>query len=212
MKLKRLIALFFALFTFAFGHSFGAEYHFQLSPSPQGACIYVSCWPGQRNSATGKCEFVRYRRYNITKTWSDAKKHCENDGGHLVTYSKAGEETTVESTLGLTGYRYWMGFNDIQKEGTWVWVTGEPVTYTNWAPGEPNNWANDEDCATGNRDSTPGWNDFPCWYLGVSLFVCEYEPPSGVQKDANAVCINGWTVEKRTYSDHIDLVCTRTAL
>lgn len=32
----------------------------------------------------------------------------------------------------------WIGLNDIAVEGLFEWVSGQPVTYTNWAPGEPN--------------------------------------------------------------------------
>ena len=35
---------------------------------------------------------------------------------------------------------FWTGFNDIGRGGEFVWTTGEPVTYTNWHPGEPNNY------------------------------------------------------------------------
>src|SRR6185436_11650410 len=30
------------------------------------------------------------------------------------------------------------GFNDIDGNDVWTWISGESVTYTNWAPGEPN--------------------------------------------------------------------------
>ncbi len=32
-----------------------------------------------------------------------------------------------------------IGFTDEGHEGDWTWMSGEPVTYVNWAPGEPNN-------------------------------------------------------------------------
>ena len=33
----------------------------------------------------------------------------------------------------------WIGLNDAQSEGNFAWVSGESLTYTHWAPGEPNN-------------------------------------------------------------------------
>src|SRR5690606_14252759 len=35
----------------------------------------------------------------------------------------------------------WIGMNDTAEEGTWVWSSGEPVGYTNWAANEPNSGA-----------------------------------------------------------------------
>ena len=31
-----------------------------------------------------------------------------------------------------------MGLNDADGNGSWLWASGEPVSYSNWAPGEPN--------------------------------------------------------------------------
>lgn len=39
----------------------------------------------------------------------------------------------------------WMGFNDTDLEGTWVWSGGSSVDYTNWNLGEPNDLRG-EDC------------------------------------------------------------------
>ena len=49
------------------------------------------------------------------------------------------------------------------KEGTFLWEsTGLPLTYFNWAPGQPDNRNNNEHC-TGMIFGAPGkWNDCPC--------------------------------------------------
>ena len=53
----------------------------------------------------------------------------------------------------------WIGLNDGDREGTFVWVNAEPFTFTNWNGGEPNN-NNDEDCVGMLGDGR--WNDFDC--------------------------------------------------
>ena len=58
-------------------------------------------------------------------------------GGHLVTVKDGAEQAWLVATFG-GGSLYWIGFSDIAAEGSWMWVSGEPVTYTNWAGGEPN--------------------------------------------------------------------------
>jgi len=41
----------------------------------------------------------------------------------------------------------WIGYNELAKEGNWVWSDNSPAEYQNWNKGEPNNWKVDEDCA-----------------------------------------------------------------
>jgi len=39
----------------------------------------------------------------------------------------------------ISGWTHaWIGFTDEASEGNFVWVNGEPVVYTNWFAGEPN--------------------------------------------------------------------------
>lgn len=41
-------------------------------------------------------------------------------------------------------FSVWTGFNDVATEGNFVWWCAEPVNYTNWLPGEPNNGGNSD--------------------------------------------------------------------
>ncbi len=95
-----------------------------------------------------------YYRSTGSMTWTAARQACIDMGVHLVTITSAAENNFVFNTW-PSG---WIGFNDEAVEGQWRWVTGEPVVYTNWNPGEPNN-AGNEDYAqfvSGGR-----WNDLP---------------------------------------------------
>jgi len=96
-------------------------------------------------------------------SWLSAETNANALGGHLVTINDAAEETWLRSVFGEQTL-YWIGFNDVAVEGTWVWVSGEPVTYTNWDAGEPNNSmppATGEDYAVLNWNAaTGGWNDW----------------------------------------------------
>ena len=63
------------------------------------------------------------------------------------------------------GENCYIGFNDIDIEGTRVWVDGDTSTYTNWRPGEPNN-------NYGVGPQNCGWT----WYNGlVDDARCTYE-------------------------------------
>lgn len=99
-------------------------------------------------------------------TWMDAENQAKAFGGHLVTINNSAEDSFVFNnfkSLGGVNRNLWIGFNDLQSEGSWVWASGEAVTYTHWYSGEPNNY-NEEDCGmffpagdTYGRDGT--WND-----------------------------------------------------
>ena len=105
--------------------------------------------------------------YLLDKTsWTSAQAEAVTLGGNLATINDAAENAWVINTFGPQVDRsLWIGFNDVALEGTFVWVNGEPVTYTNWNAGEPNNGGgtvSDEDYTAiyGFGSPTPGtWND-----------------------------------------------------
>jgi len=68
-------------------------------------------------------------------TWAEGEAYAVRLGGHLVTINDQAEDRWISATFQEETFA---GLNDIAKEGTWVWASGEPVTYTNWLPGEPN--------------------------------------------------------------------------
>ena len=74
-------------------------------------------------------------------TWSQTDAFASSSlGGHLVTINDAAENNWLTANFVTTNptFNFWMGLNDLDANGTWTWISGEPVTYLNWAPGEPN--------------------------------------------------------------------------
>ena len=89
-----------------------------------------------------------------------AQADAASRGGYLASIGSAAENAFVWTTfVSLPGNSFWIGLNDIASEGTYVWDSGEPLVYTNWYPGEPNN-SNNED-AVHMIPNGPGgmWND-----------------------------------------------------
>lgn len=71
-----------------------------------------------------------------------ARAKAQRLGGDLVTINDADENEFVRaSVLRFDGgdRRGWLGLTDEGHEGVFTWYDGEPVTYTNWSGGEPNN-------------------------------------------------------------------------
>lgn len=100
-------------------------------------------------------------------TWRDAESAAHSLGGALVTIIDEAEDIWVFDTFHEDGqYGLWIGLNDAATEGSFVWTSGEPSTYTNWAVGQPDN-SGDEDFGMifVNENGSPSarrshWNDF----------------------------------------------------
>lgn len=107
--------------------------------------------------------------------WDQARQDCELRGGHLATIGSAAEQAAVR---GLSGGELWIGLSE-QGGGAgadWRWVTGEPLAYTAWIPGEPNNTF---EAFALMADSPAGlWNNVS---LNESAaYVCEFSDPPSV--------------------------------
>ncbi len=93
----------------------------------------ASAGPWHVNQATGHS----YQEvYGLT--WEEAEAYARSVGGHLVTINNQAEDDWLEATFPEPNL--WIGLTDRAVEGKWVWVSGEPVTYTNWCPGQPDDW------------------------------------------------------------------------
>jgi hypothetical protein len=89
-------------------------------------------------------------------TWEEAQAQAQAMGGNLVTINSPGEQDWLFQTFGES--RKWIGLTDQVTEGRFKWISGEPVTYTNWDVGEPNNLGNEDyvEMLTNGK-----WNDLP---------------------------------------------------
>jgi RNA polymerase sigma factor (sigma-70 family) len=66
---------------------------------------------------------------------NDAIAQASKEDAHLVTINNAAEQNWLSKVF--RGSVSFIGLNDIAAEGQWQWHNGEPVEYTNWAKGEP---------------------------------------------------------------------------
>ena len=134
--------------------------------------------------------------------WPEAQELAEQVGGYLAVIGTKEENDFAYQLvsrddrfwrMGDTGLRpqvYGPTFGLYQKkegrepDGGWVWVNGEPVSFTNWAAGQPNNGVDyDSEYVTfyrwfGNKEvdgfSGDEWNDINLERTGRS-FILEIE-------------------------------------
>lgn len=134
-----------------------------------GNAGYAIVW-GKCSAApppTGPWVSWRGHRYQvITKAtdWNTARKQAQRLGGYLVCINDADENKFARDLVKKHSNTrtYWIGLSDQGSEGRWWWVNGQPVKYTNWSGGEPNNSGGKENCAEVGWHSFYGWNDGPC--------------------------------------------------
>ena len=93
-----------------------------------------------------------YRRITRdARNWSTMKAYAEASGGHLTTVTSPHESAFLVSQV-LAGYFCFIGGFQApsapEPVTDWRWTTGEPLVWSNWAVGEPNNYPGslDEDC------------------------------------------------------------------
>ena len=99
----------------------------------------------------------RYFRSNGTALSIIARNAAVVLGGHLATVTSVGENNFLKNA---SNWYSWLGFSDRVTEGVYVWETGETPTFSNWYPGEPNNFnGNQEDFAAINFGAPGSWND-----------------------------------------------------
>lgn len=82
----------------------------------------------------------RYKFFPDVVSWTEARAQCEHMGGRLaIVTSKEQNETLAKLVQEAGKADAWLGATDEVTEGSWVWIDGSPLTYSNWAPGQPNN-------------------------------------------------------------------------
>ena len=105
-------------------------------------------------------DIPRIEKGDSSKTYNDAKSYCKNKRMELVSIHGAVENAFASKACGNSNC--WIGGNSInRKEFDFVWFDGSEWDYTNWSPGEPNNWGStDEECVEMRPDGK--WNDNAC--------------------------------------------------
>ncbi|XP_061432498.1 macrophage mannose receptor 1-like [Lethenteron reissneri] len=107
-------------------------------------------------------------------TWINSRNVCRTAGGDLVSINNWREQAFIVSNLAAVNGRMWIGLNDRNMEGRFLWTSGVPVLFTNWAPKSPRSTHSRQDCAlllaTSKMEAVGQWEDVHC--DGKHGFIC----------------------------------------
>lgn len=115
-----------------------------LNGSPTEAAQYAVTVPAG-NFEISQYSGHGYAIFDMDMTWEEARDYCQSLGGHFVTIGSLEENMFVNELMAASKVTYAaMGMSDEEEEGTWVWITGEPMDFTYWnqSTPEPNNGFN----------------------------------------------------------------------
>ena len=102
-----------------------------------------------------------YKIYGANN-YGAAKAQCESDGAFLAIPRSEAENDFIAGLI--PNEHIWIGVNDIANEGSFVAVDGDPLSWTKWDSGEPNNQGYNEDAVEIRQGSVhqtipKSWND-----------------------------------------------------
>ena len=131
-------------------------------------------------------------------TWTEAKKKCEDAGGHLVTITSPEEQKYIE-LLNYDNKTLWIGLRKGNAD-VWKWVTKEEFSYTNWANGEPNDYGTREYPYENVGAIRPEWNDYhENNTADIYGYICEWDEYT---TEVEAVEVEGTVIEPDSLGVH----------
>lgn len=149
-----------------------ADYTYNGTSAQKFVINYIDLVPAVTQTFNGH----KYELYNISASWRQAYRFCEQKGGHLATVTSKSENDFIRSmanNASLTNY-IWLGGTDMANEGKWEWVTDEAFSYTNWNTNQPDNYGYCEHYLHMYEDGK--WNDYTnSAGNSKTIFVCEYD-------------------------------------
>jgi len=114
------------------------------NPGPIAGFIYM----GSLGSSHYYCS-------NDPALWNDAQNTALANGGHLAVINNAAENAYLAGLLTIQSA--YIGLSDSATEGTFQWVDGSGLGYTNWYPGQPNDYQSYQDYV--ELLASGEWND-----------------------------------------------------
>ena len=117
-----------------------------------------------------------YQFFSISLDWEDAQRFCQSQKldngipGNLAIVRNAEEQ---EEAVALATAISWIGLRRKNPGGLFFWVNHTPLLFSAWAPNEPNNLNNAENCVVFDTSKSGKWNDISC--SNQFQVLCQYD-------------------------------------
>ncbi|XP_037708401.1 C-type lectin domain family 4 member M-like [Drosophila subpulchrella] len=116
-----------------------------------------------------------YIESEVKQNWHMANETCREMGGYLASIENKEELKNIDNKLKDSSF-YWLGINDLRKEGQYVSeATGKNATFLPWRIGQPDNDKSNEDCVhlSSFEIQHNSMNDLPC--TEKLYFICQWD-------------------------------------
>eukprot|EP00633_Aureoumbra_lagunensis_P001959 CAMPEP_0197285016 /NCGR_PEP_ID=MMETSP0890-20130614/123_1 /TAXON_ID=44058 ORGANISM="Aureoumbra lagunensis, Strain CCMP1510" /NCGR_SAMPLE_ID=MMETSP0890 /ASSEMBLY_ACC=CAM_ASM_000533 /LENGTH=632 /DNA_ID=CAMNT_0042752119 /DNA_START=121 /DNA_END=2019 /DNA_ORIENTATION=+ len=149
----------------------------------------------------GMVQSIRYQYFSNPRSWNRARDKCRERGGELARVrGDQGQEyltDLIQAAPGRTPYYVWLGAQDRQVDGEWLWITdrvdlGDDYSgftkWCGWIPffgSSPNGFAIENCLAMDMTDEC--WDDQACFYSNP--YICEFEEDEE-EEDPLAIAIS----------------------
>ncbi|XP_019641098.1 PREDICTED: versican core protein-like [Branchiostoma belcheri] len=100
----------------------------------------TNCHQAPRRCQSGWSEYNNhcYKFFKDKVSWDAANGRCKQHGANLASVGSAGENNFIARLISDGGvwFHIWFGLRR-NRNGQWKWTDGSPVSYKNWARGQP---------------------------------------------------------------------------
>jgi hypothetical protein len=127
----------------------------------------------------------RYKLVREECTWTDAKKKCEEMGGHLAYIESRDEQKVISDWLKAyfelnkatlpDGPTVWIGAEEKGAEGKWQWLNGQPFGFTQWRGHHPHRVEADRNVLSMSMTGGEWINLWDRIHPGTLFFLCEFD-------------------------------------
>jgi len=123
----------------------GKNYSGHIVPSPEVISDCENCRGDVIPGFVYMGEFEGHYYYcsDGKTSWPYAKSISADNGGYLAIINSKEENQFIASKLQADAA--WIGLSDKKREGDLRWIDGSEISYSNWYPGQPNNYRNYQD-------------------------------------------------------------------